>query len=85
MPRRFFLVRTAAFVALIASALLFEPIGYWNLTAFELIAFSIIFGWISVFIRFVDAIANPEPVAESGEVDSEQQRPRGPAEQGSLI
>jgi len=27
------------------------------LTAFELLAFSIIFGWISVFIRFIDAVA----------------------------
>jgi hypothetical protein len=34
-------------------------VGYWNLTAFELLAFSIIFGWISVFIRFIDAVAAP--------------------------
>ena len=42
---------------LLAGAVLFEPVGYWNLTAFELLAFSIIFGWISVFIRFIDAVA----------------------------
>ena len=46
---------------LIASFLLFSPVAYYNLTAFELIAFSIIFGWISVFIRFVNALAVADP------------------------
>jgi hypothetical membrane protein len=57
MPRRFFLFSAAAAVGLLGGAVLFEPVGYWNLTAFELLAFSIIFGWIAVFIRFIDAIA----------------------------
>ena len=35
----------------------FEPAGCWSLTAFELIAFSTIFGWISVFIRFTNALS----------------------------
>ncbi len=57
MPRRFFLFCDGAIIVLLGGALLFEPIGYWNLTAFELIAFSTIFGWISVFIRFSNALS----------------------------
>jgi len=57
MPKRFFLFCDGAIVVLLGGALLFEPIGYWNLTAFELIAFSTIFGWISVFIRFINALS----------------------------
>ena len=56
MPRRFFVFCWGAIALLLASAVLFEPLGYYNLTAFELAAFSIIFGWISVFIRFVSAL-----------------------------
>ena len=56
MPARFFVFCTGGIVLLLGSALLFEPIAYYNLTAFELAAFSIIFGWISVFIRFVSAL-----------------------------
>jgi len=57
MPRRFFVFSAAAAVGLLGGAVLFEPVAYWNLTAFELLAFSIIFGWIAVFIRFVNAVA----------------------------
>jgi len=57
MPSRFFVFCTGAIVVLLGGALLFEPIEYWNLTAFELVAFSTIFGWIAVFIRFVSALS----------------------------
>jgi hypothetical membrane protein len=57
MPRRFFWFCTGAVVLLLGGALLFEPVGYYSLTAFELLAFATIFGWISVFIRFIDALA----------------------------
>ena len=65
MPRRFFLFCGGCVVALLGGAILFEPVGYWNLTAFELLAFSLIFGWISVFIRFVDALAAQPADADS--------------------
>jgi hypothetical membrane protein len=65
MPRRFFVICVGGIVLLLGSALLFEPIGYYNLTAFELAAFSIIFGWISVFIRFVNAVATQRADAAS--------------------
>ncbi|MGR0218918.1 hypothetical protein [Agromyces sp. ZXT2-6] len=57
MPSRFFWFCTGAAALLLGGALLFEPVGYYSLTAFELLAFATIFGWISVFIRFIDAIA----------------------------
>ena len=57
MPARFFWFCGGGAVLLLGGALLFEPVGYYNLTAFELLAFATIFGWISVFIRFVNAIA----------------------------
>lgn len=57
MPTRFFVFCGVSIVILLGGALLFEPVSYWNLTAFELLAFSLIFGWIAVFIRFVDALA----------------------------
>lgn len=57
LPRRFFFLCSAFLAALIVSLLLFFPVGYFNLTAFELIAFVIIYGWIAVFIRLLDALA----------------------------
>jgi hypothetical membrane protein len=69
MPARFFAICAGAIVLLIASALLFEPMAYYNLTAFELAAFSIIFGWISVFIRFVSAITAGASTDAAAEVD----------------
>ena len=65
MPKRFFVFCTGGIVLLLASAVLFEPLGYYNLTAFELAAFSIIFGWISVFIRFVSALTTPTDAADT--------------------
>lgn len=56
LPRRFFVFCYATFGLLIGGFLLYAPIAYWNLTAFELVAFSLIFGWITVFIRFVNAL-----------------------------
>lgn len=57
MPARFFWFCGGAVVLLLGGAVLFEPVGYYSLTAFELLAFATIFGWISVFIRFIDALA----------------------------
>lgn len=69
MPRRFFWFCTGAVVLLLGGALLFEPVGYYSLTAFELIAFATIFGWISVFIRFIDALAEQGGATAPVDVD----------------
>ena len=58
LPKRFFVICYVTFGVLIAGFLLFTPVGYYNLTAFELVAFTVIFSWITVFIRFVDAIVS---------------------------
>ncbi|WP_164863693.1 DUF998 domain-containing protein [Agromyces sp. LHK192] len=63
LPRRFFVFCYATFGVLIGGFLLFVPIGYYNLTAFELVAFTVIFSWITVFIRFVDALADAPAAA----------------------
>ncbi len=56
LPGRFFLVSFGFAAALIVGAVLFYPVQYWNLTAFELVAFAIIFAWIAVFIRYISAL-----------------------------
>lgn len=52
MPRAYFLTSWAFLAALIASIVLFI-VGYFGLTAFEIIVFALIFGWLAVFIRFL--------------------------------
>jgi hypothetical protein len=56
LPKRFFVICYVTFGVLIGGFVLFTPVGYYNLTAFELVAFTVIFSWITVFIRFIDAI-----------------------------
>jgi hypothetical membrane protein len=52
MPRTYFAASWAFLTAMVASVVLFA-IGYFSLTAFEILVFSLIFGWIAVFIRFL--------------------------------
>lgn len=52
MPRTYFLSSWAFLAATLASVVLFV-VGYFSLTAFEIIVFALIFGWIAVFIRFL--------------------------------
>ena len=52
MPRTYFLSAWAFLAATIASVVLFV-VTYFSLTAFEIIVFALIFGWIAVFIRFL--------------------------------
>ncbi len=56
MPRTYFVASWAFLAATVASVLLFV-VGYFSLTAFEIIVFALIFGWIAVFIRFLGAAA----------------------------
>jgi hypothetical protein len=52
MPRTYFLSSWAFLAALVVSLVLFV-VQYFSLTAFEIIVFALIFGWIAVFIRFL--------------------------------
>jgi len=54
MPRTYFVSSWTFLGATVASVVLFIPVvGYFSLTAFEIIVFALIFGWIAVFIRFL--------------------------------
>jgi hypothetical membrane protein len=54
MPRTYFVSSWAFLGATLLSVILFVPaVGYFSLTAFEIIVFALIFGWIAVFIRFL--------------------------------
>ncbi len=54
--RAFFIFSYLLMVGLIVSFWLFNNVGYFNLTVFELIAVAVIFGWLIVFIRQIAAI-----------------------------
>ena len=59
MPRTYFVASWAFLAATVASVVLFV-VGFFSLTAFEIIVFALIFGWIAVFIRFLGAAAPKE-------------------------
>ncbi len=59
MPRAYFLSAWAFIVAMVGSVVLFAT-GYFTLTAFEIIVFALIFGWMAVFIRFLGVTGQPE-------------------------
>ncbi len=51
-----FVVTTYLFViAIVATGVLMQPVGYFNLTALELVAATIIFGWLVLFMRNIAA------------------------------
>jgi hypothetical membrane protein len=59
MPRTYFLSAWAFLAATVASVVLFV-VGYFSLTAFEILVFALIFGWIAVFIRFLGVTGQRE-------------------------
>lgn len=63
MPRAYFVASWLFLAAVLASVALFAT-GFFGLTAFEILVFALIFGWISVFIRFLSA---PGPSASTRE------------------
>jgi hypothetical membrane protein len=65
---RTFLLMGYAFLAIVATAVIFFFIGYYTLTAVEIIAFSLIFAWLIVFIRQITAATQD---AAEGAVDPE--------------
>jgi hypothetical protein len=59
MPRTYFLSAWAFLAATVLSVVLFV-VTYFSLTAFEIIVFALIFGWIAVFIRFLGVTGQHE-------------------------
>lgn len=55
-PQTFFALGYAFLGCIGVAAVLFFPIGYYNLTAFELIASALIFSWLVIFVRNTAAV-----------------------------
>jgi hypothetical membrane protein len=56
-PRQFKQLSYATAGILIFSSLLFQPIGYLSLTAFELIAFMLTFAWLLLLLQHLQTLA----------------------------
>lgn len=59
MPRAYFIASSLFLAAVLLSAVLFGT-GFFGLTAFEIVVFALVFGWISVLIRFLSAPGRAE-------------------------
>lgn len=75
IPKTFFGTSYTLLGVLLLAVVLYFPLGYYNLTALELAAGAIIFGWLVIFIRTVAAMVadaqsletlQQETVAEEG-------------------
>lgn len=68
LPRAVFVFSDALLIGVALAVVLWWPVGYYNLTALELIAAGLIFTWLIVFIRNLGALAGVsegEPVSSS--------------------
>ena len=74
MPRVFVLLGYV-YVAVIVVLAVFFAIGYYNLTAVELVAAVLIFSWIIVFLRNTSAMRPTEITDETGATDRPQLAP----------
>lgn len=72
LPWPFFAASAAFLIGLLGGAWLFFT-GVYGLTAFELLAFVIIFSWIAVFIRFISAAAGHRIYEETHSVQAEEE------------
>ncbi|TFB90147.1 hypothetical protein E3O44_00580 [Cryobacterium algoricola] len=62
LPRSFIVTTTVFVLAIGGAVLLWYPIGYYNLTALELVAVLIVFAWFVLFVRNASVVA-PAPDA----------------------
>lgn len=59
VPREFAAFTAIVVLGIIASVVLWIPIGYYNLTGMEFIAAGLLFAWLTVFVRMSAAYALP--------------------------
>lgn len=64
-PRAFLMFSDAVAIGLAAGALLFWPVGYYTLAAYEIVAALLIFVWLIIFIRHVGALSASRPASAS--------------------
>jgi hypothetical protein len=55
--RAFMFFSDLTLIVIAVSAILFWPVEYYNLAAFELAAAGVIFAWLIIFLRYLDASA----------------------------
>lgn len=58
--RAFLMFSDVTLIGIALSAILFWPVKYYSLAAFELVAAGIIFAWLIIFLRHLDAVS-PRP------------------------
>lgn len=78
LPRAVFVFSDVLVAGIVLAALLWWPVGYYSLTAVEIIAAAVIFTWLIVFIRNIAALTEglPPAPARAGGDD------RGPEREG---
>lgn len=59
LPREVAVVSLCVVAGVVVAALLWVPIGYYNLTGTEFVAAALLFGWLTMFVRAMGAYANP--------------------------
>ncbi|SEB86602.1 hypothetical protein SAMN04489806_1985 [Paramicrobacterium humi] len=67
MPLPFFLATLGGLLLLALATWLFYGIGFLPLTNYELIAFGVLFAWITMFVRFLAALLDAREAAPAGE------------------
>ncbi|WP_247826178.1 hypothetical protein [Arthrobacter antioxidans] len=78
LPACFHIGTYGSLGALIVCTALWSPVGYLNLTAFELCTSVIIFCWIALLVRFLHALASTAPPPAAAAV-AQAGRAGGPA------
>jgi len=61
-------------VALVVAALLFQVFGYFSLTAFEMMAFVLAFGWLLMLLDRIEALID---VGTEGVLEREKNEKNG--------
>ncbi len=63
-PKAYFIASYLLLAGLMVSVWLFAGVGYFNLTAFEMVAAGIIFTWIIIFVRHLAAMVQDSSAAD---------------------
>ncbi|GAB3616569.1 hypothetical protein GCM10027416_11260 [Okibacterium endophyticum] len=59
LPREVAAVSLLVIAGIVTAAVLWVPIGYYNLTGTEFVAAALLFGWLTMFVRAIGAYARP--------------------------
>lgn len=66
LPRDLIVFTSVVVVGILVAVALWIPIGYYNLTGMELVAAGLLFAWLLVFVRSVEAYgARPHPTTDT--------------------